>query len=211
MNVDEVYILKDVEGKIDIDEYFEEKDVPALEQFLKSLGVKKVYIEDDDESIETGKPFRYKKPSLQKRMPKEVDWENTKVIETVLLSMATDKQILKEIVKISGKVKPEESKATTFTVIARFRHIYKEYAKWKFENKIDETQDRKQEITREFAKYYVDLIKKKRQKRVQNGTLVYIPEDDDEGEIIEYDNGEYVIKKKDEFIGRYKRREFIVK
>lgn len=99
----EIYILRDCEGKVDIDEYFEEEDIPKLKEFLKSLGVKNVYVEDDKESIEKKKPFRYEKPSLQKRVQREVDWENHKVIEIVLLSRANDKIILREIVRISGK------------------------------------------------------------------------------------------------------------
>jgi hypothetical protein len=207
-----VNLYEDCLGNIEIDQYYRKSDLEKLKVFLKDLGYEVSEVIKHKKSFEKGKPFR-DKPCVAKRIVKEVDWLNPKVIFEILDSPKTEDLILKDIVKESGKVDPEKSKATEMTIIMKFRDISREYEKWKVENHITETNENKKELHKQFSDVYVALLKKKRQKRLEIGARVYIQQEDIWGEIKDYDKekGLYCVKDVEGGSGWYKRKEIFLK
>lgn len=91
-----VTILKDINGNVDIDIYFEEQDIPQLESFLKQSGAKEVVVKEDETSKERNMPFRDYKPSVKKRISHDVDWTNPDVIKEIIFNSADDKLVLEK-------------------------------------------------------------------------------------------------------------------
>jgi len=207
-----VNIYIDCEGNVDTDIYYSEKDIPKLKDFLGSLGYEIGDVGEHPKSIQKNKPFVYDKPRVAKKMAREVDWFNPKVIFIVIDSNKDDELILKDIVKESGIVDVNKSKATPFTIIARFRDIAREYEKWKTENHIIETNENRRELHKQFSEFYVELLKKKRQKRLQNGTKVFIQSVGEYGIVMGYkEKLGYLVKDKREFEKYYQRKDLLLK
>ena len=204
-----IKIFRDCQGNVDTNAYFKESEIPKLKSFLEDLGYQVEDVENHGESFRKGKPFRYEKPSVAKKIVHEVDWHNPKII-TLLLNNSdkSDEVILKMLVKESGLVEISQSSATTFTIIARFRSIAKEYEKWKQENKITESPDNRNKLHSEFSNYYIDLIKKQKQKRLQPGTKVYIESLNENGIIKNYkeDTRKYDVEYSNGFSGYFERK-----
>ncbi len=207
-----VNVYEDCCGNIEIDQYYRKSDLPKLKAFLEDLGYEVSEVMPYKNSFDKGKPFR-DKPCVEKRIVKEVDWFNPRVIFDILDSNKTDDLILKDIVKESGKVDPKNSYATEMTIITRFRDISREFEKWKTENHITETNENRKDLHKQFSEVYVSLLKLKRQKRLQIGARVFIQPENRWGEIKQYnqEKGKYYIEDEEGWSGWYNRKELFLK
>jgi len=212
----EVTIYKDIEGNYDIDEYYSEGDLVALKEFLKSIGVEKIEVVEDEESIKKQRPFAYSKPRVMRKDTKRIDWLNKEVIVEHLCSIEQDDvEKMKELCKLSGfsYEETEEAKKPSGFISPKFSELHKAYDKWKRENKTIETPDTKRGLVGNWAEGYIVEQKKNKQKRVQIGTKVIVNADKKEYTVVDYDeeNGEYLLEDADEFKGYYKRKEFEIR
>jgi len=213
MSTKKANIYVDCVGNVDTDVYFKEEEIPKLKHFLESLGYTVESIESSKVSTERQKPFIQDKPRVSKKIVHEVDWANPKVIFKLLEGFYKDnKYLLKDLITESGKVDPEKSKATEFTAIAKPSFIFKEYEKWKIENKIVENNTNRTELHKDFSEFYAEEEKKKRQKRLQHGTKVYIIPKNKAGIIKEYkdEKGVYSVEDEEGYAGYYKRKDLKV-
>jgi len=204
-----IYI--DCVGNVETDIYYKESEIPKLKEFLESIGYEVEAIVHHKESKEVGKHF-IDKPRIMKTISHDVDWDNPKVIFKILNEGYKDNEVLlKECLKESG-IDPEKSNSTPFTIIARSRDISQKYERWKIENKFKENDENKNKLYLDFSDFYVEEEKKKRQKRLQPGTEVYITTEDKKGIVKEYkeDKGIYVVEDVDGYQARYKRKDLMI-
>lgn len=208
----EIVIYEDTHGKIETDQYLRKDNAESFKAYLQSIGLKVYYAKDPD-SFDVNRPFRYGKPFIQKRSVHEVDWENADVIKESLKNRATPDIVTKKLVELSKKVKIEDSKATGFTLQARYIVLDNAFQKWKSENNKAETPENRETLIGEFAEIYIKEQKTKKQKRVPVGAnVILINEDKKKGKVLEYDEEEsmYRIEDTEGFSSRYKRKEFEV-
>jgi len=205
----DIVIYEDIKGNIEIDQYLTKRNAERLKAFLQSIGFNVFYGKDPD-SFDVGRPFREGKPFVKKRDGHEVDWNNEAVIVEAIMSNTSSELAVKKLVEISGKIKAEDSKATGFTLDARYRSIDNAFTKWKRENnKVESTENRK-DLATEFAKIYCAERKLKRQKRVPIGTDVFIPDQDKTAKVLEYDEKEGYRLETEDGTSWYNRKEFEV-
>lgn len=206
----EIVIYEDIDGKIEIDQYLRKEDAESLKAYLQSIG-KQVYYNRDPQSFDVGRPFRNGKPFIQKRSIHEVDWSNEQVIVEALNPSDNSEIAVKRLVELSGRVSVADSKATGFTLDARYKSLDFAFRKWKRENSKTETTESRMDLCKEFAKHYIEEEKKKKQKRVQVGTEVLVYDTNKKGKVIEYleEEGEYRIETEDGS-SRYLRKGFEV-
>lgn len=216
---DTVYILKDIEGNVAVDVYWEIKDIVALEKFFRELGAKEVIIKDDELSIQRQRPFVPDPPVVMRKNTQKINWLSIPVIEELLCSREMDDwEKTKKLCQLSGfniESLPYHRRPEGF-ISPEHSKITKLYEKWKRENNKTETPNNKGELVRQFAKNHIEEETSKRQKRVQVGTKIYYPREDADGTIKNYDEstGEYYIewidKKDEKWLIWVKRKEFEV-
>lgn len=168
-----VQLYKDIEGNIETDRYFKERDIPKLKEFLAELGYEVEDVTDFVPSFDKQLPF-IDKPRVMKKTSREIDWHNPKVIFIVLNSKKTNDLILKEVIKESNIAVLENSKATELAVMIKRGGIFQEYEKWKIENNKTEDNINRDNLQKEFSEIYAEQLRLSKQKRIPNGTKVFI-------------------------------------
>jgi hypothetical protein len=210
-----IQIYKDIAGNIETDKYLKERDKDKLKEFLIGLGYEVGDMINFPLSFKKKTPFS-DKPRAKKKITKEIDWNNPNVIFKVLNSQLTDNLILKDVVTESN-IFVGESKVTELAIKLKRDEIFKEFNKWKIENKKTENNENRNELHKEFSKIYIEIQKKLKQKRIPIGTNVLILSENVEGIIISYNEkkGLYCVKKiEGEFNGfskDYTKKEIIIK
>lgn len=165
-----IKIYRDCAGNIEIDHYFKESQIPALKNFLTSIGYEvEEEVENHTQSFKRNKPFRNIKPSVQKRFSREVDWLNPNVISFILDNPEIEEnQMVRDVVRISGIVAEKDRKATGMVIITGYKKIGSDYEKWKKNKDITESPANKIDLHSQFSKEYTNLkkerIKKKKEK-----------------------------------------------
>jgi hypothetical protein len=212
---DEVVIYEDIDGNIEIDDYLTTDDVEDFKAFLLTK-YKKVYYAKHPESFEKNKPFRYDKPFTVGSQAREVDWMNKEVLKLMVLERAGDlEKLTKEIVRVSGKVPLENSKATVQTPKLQYMKYKISFQKWLDENdkgKEWAEPNNRERLADEWAEGYIAEQKLNKQKRIKNGTKVLIYGENVYGTVIDYDaeDGKYTVLDEQGATSRYTRKEIEV-
>ncbi|MBE3128962.1 MAG: hypothetical protein IMZ60_04710 [Actinobacteria bacterium] len=201
-----IQLYKDIEGNIETDRYFKERDIPKLKEFLTGLGYEVEDVTDFVPSFDKQLPF-IDKPRVMKKTSREIDWHNPKVIFIVLNSKKTNDLILKEVIK--------ESNIAVLAVMIKRGGIFQEYEKWKIENNKTEDNINRNNLQKEFSEIYAEQLKLSKQKRIPNGTKVFIQSQGVYGIIKKYDEKlGYEVKDEEGsqtiIGGFYKRKELLL-
>ena len=207
----DIIIYEDINGNIDIDEYFTKNQVEELKIFLKTLGYNPYYMRHGA-SFEIQKPFRNGKPFVMKMIVHDIDWNNPEVIKTLLISKLIYKKnnetILKELLIASGQ-DPNVSQQTSFAITARFIYVIESYYKWADENHKDKNLVEKN--AGEFSPIYVEQENLNRYNILPIGANVRYQDGDSmkKAIVLEYDLEEkkYTIKDEEGFTMIKKRRD----
>jgi len=201
-------IYRDCEGNIRFNQDLKEGHLEKLKKFLSEF-FSDIEVMDFEESITKKRPFgpliRYKK-----KISHDIKWDNEDVIYERMNSDKNIKEMVKDLIKISGG-NPDVSEQTPFAIIAKTHDLMGEYKKYKYENKIVEKPDNRKKIYKEFAKYYANLEKKRKQKRLQVGTRVYDKDFNQYGTVEEYNesNSKYTLRYDDGSISAHIKRKSI--
>ncbi len=211
----EIIIYKDIEGNYDINCYYQEEDLGKLKNFLYSLGVKEIDIMDDNLSIERQRPFVSEKPRVMKKKTKKINYAKKEVIIEMLCSREQDDdEKCKQLCLLSGFDMDEldEYEKPSGFISPAYADLSKKYEKWKRENNITETPETKKKLVGDFSEVHILEVKKKKQKRLQEGTKVIDNVFKDEWLIEKYNEkeGSYDVKSSEGSSSTFKRNQLEV-
>lgn len=140
-----IVIVIDPNGKMATDEWLDENDVDKYKAFLDSVGYAAI--------VERAtKPFKNSPALFKKKMVKDIDWSNPRIIRIVLENEALDDDA------ILKKMGIERAEGSGVVITFRLRSIRREFLKWAALENIEKSNHEK--YYDRFAEIYVKTQKK---------------------------------------------------
>jgi hypothetical protein len=211
----EITIYKDIYGNYDIDQYYKEEDLEDLKEFLKKRGVNTIFIEEDEDSIEKQRSFQTNKPRVMRKDTKKINWLKKEVLIELLCSKEQDDfKKTKTLCSLSGfdfETLPDNKKPSGF-ISPNYSDFHKKYDKWKREHELEETLSNKKMLVGKWADVYISYKIKKKNKKVELGSVVYVTSEKLNMIVEEYDEKlkKFLLIDKKGLIMYCKRNEFEV-